>query len=136
VFEGGAMVSELTKLNFRRATDRVMFATRWIAAPIYIGLFGALCIIAVKFADKLFAALPDIFAMTSNQAILTALTLIDLVLVANLVIMVMFAAWENCVADAAPRPCGPAERPARRRLQCGQAQGDRVGGGHRGHSAA
>jgi uncharacterized protein (TIGR00645 family) len=105
------MVSELTKLNIRRGTDRLMFATRWIAAPIYIGLFGALCIIGVKFADKLFAALPGMFSMTSNEAILTALTLIDLVLVANLVIMVMFAAWENFVSplrhlDAADRPNG------------------------------
>ena len=130
------MVSELTKLNIRRGTDRLMFATRWIAAPIYIGLFGALCIIGVKFADKLFAALPGMFSMTSNEAILTALTLIDLVLVANLVIMVMFAAWENLFPLAASRCGGPAERPARRRLQCGQAQSDRVGGGHRGHSAA
>jgi uncharacterized protein (TIGR00645 family) len=105
------MVSELTKLNLRRGIDRLMFATRWIAAPIYIVLFGALCIISMKFADKMFSALSDIFSMTSNQAILLALTLIDLVLVANLVIMVMFAAWENFVSplrhlDTADRPNG------------------------------
>jgi uncharacterized protein (TIGR00645 family) len=86
-----------------------MFATRWVGAPIYIGLFGALCLLVVKFADKLLVSFPVIVSMTTNEAILIALTLIDLVLVANLVIMVMFAAWENFVGPLTQ--LGTAERP-------------------------
>jgi uncharacterized protein (TIGR00645 family) len=88
---------DTTRLRPRRNLDRLMFAPRWIAAPIYLGLFGALVLLVAKFAEKLFTSLPVVLTMTSNQAILAALSLIDMALVANLVIMVMFSAWENFV---------------------------------------
>ena len=74
-----------------------MFAARWIMAPIYLGLLVALVLVVVKFVQKMVQAVPGFLALTSNEAIFLVLTLVDLSLVANLVVIVMFAGWENFV---------------------------------------
>ena len=79
----------------KRGLGRVMFATRWIMAPIYLGMLLSLCLVAVKFAQTLFMAMPGILTMSSNETILTVLTLVDLLLLGNLVVIVMFAGWES-----------------------------------------
>jgi uncharacterized protein (TIGR00645 family) len=81
----------------RRNLGRVMFAARWIMAPIYLGLLFSLLLIVVKFVQKLVQALPGFLALSSEQAIFLVLTLVDLSLVGNLVVIVMFAGWETFV---------------------------------------
>ncbi len=74
-----------------------MFAARWIMAPIYIGLLLALVMVVVKFVQKVVQALPGFLALDTSEAIFFVLTLVDLSLVANLVVIVIFAGWENFV---------------------------------------
>ena len=74
-----------------------MFAARWIMAPLYLGLLVALVMVVVKFVQKLVEAIPGFLALSSNDAIFLVLTLIDLSLVANLVVIVIFAGWESFV---------------------------------------
>ena len=74
-----------------------MFAARWIMAPIYIGLLLALVMVVVKFVQKLVQAVPGFLELPTNDAIFFVLTLVDLSLVANLVVIVIFAGWENFV---------------------------------------
>lgn len=83
--------------RIQRNLGRAMFAARWIMAPIYVGLLVALLMIVVKFVQKLATAIPGFLALTSNEAIFLVLTLVDLSLVANLVVIVIFAGWENFV---------------------------------------
>lgn len=83
--------------RIQRNLGRAMFAARWIMAPIYVGLLVALLMIVVKFVQKLVAAIPGFLALSSNEAIFLVLTLVDLSLVANLVVIVIFAGWENFV---------------------------------------
>ena len=94
----------------RRNVGRVMFAARWIMAPIYIGLLVALVLVVVKFVQKLVQAVPGFLALPSEEAIFLILTLIDLSLVANLVVIVMFAGWENFVGRLLTS--GPGDRPS------------------------
>jgi uncharacterized protein (TIGR00645 family) len=74
-----------------------MFAARWVMAPIYIGLLIALIMVVVKFAQKLIEAAPGFLSLSVNDAIFVILSLVDLSLVANLVVIVIFAGWENFV---------------------------------------
>jgi uncharacterized protein (TIGR00645 family) len=94
--------------RIQRNLGRAMFAARWIMAPIYVGLLVALLMIVVKFVQKLVTSIPGFLALSSNEAIFLVLTLIDLSLVANLVVIVIFAGWENFVgrllAAQADRP--------------------------------
>ncbi len=83
--------------RIQRNLGRAMFAARWIMAPIYVGLLVALLMIVVKFVQKLATAIPGFLALSSNEAIFLVLTLVDLSLVANLVVIVIFAGWENFV---------------------------------------
>lgn len=81
----------------RRNAGRLMFAARWIMAPIYIGLLIALILVVVKFVQKLVQAVPNLLQTPSSEVIYAALTLVDLSLVANLIIIVTFAGWDNFV---------------------------------------
>jgi uncharacterized protein (TIGR00645 family) len=83
--------------RIRRNAGRVMFTARWIMAPIYLGLLLALILVVVKFVQKLVQAVPGFLALSGNEAILVILALVDLSLVANLVVIVIFAGWENFV---------------------------------------
>ncbi len=83
--------------RMRRNVGRALFAARWIMAPIYLGLLVALVLIVVKFVQKLVLAIPSYLTLDSNDAIFLVLTLVDLSLVANLVVIVMFAGWQNFV---------------------------------------
>lgn len=81
----------------RRNVGRLMFAARWIMAPIYVGLLLALVLVVVKFVQKLVQAIPNLLQTPSSEVIYGALTLVDLSLVANLIVIVVFAGWDNFV---------------------------------------
>jgi uncharacterized protein (TIGR00645 family) len=80
-----------------RRIGRLMFAARWIMAPIYIGLLVALVLVVVKFVQKLVQSVPNLLETPSSEVVFGALTLVDLSLVANLIIIVVFAGWDNFV---------------------------------------
>lgn len=82
-----------------RLLERVLFATRWLLAPIYLGLSLVLIAVAIKFFQEAYHVLSHIWAMKETDVVLTALAMIDLALVASLVIMVMFSGYENFVSQ-------------------------------------
>jgi uncharacterized protein (TIGR00645 family) len=88
---------EVIEQRTRRNLGRALFAARWIMAPIYVGLLVALGLVVVKFVQMLVQTVPGYLALDSNDAIFLVLTLVDLSLVANLVVIVMLAGWENFV---------------------------------------
>ncbi|MDP3736150.1 MAG: TIGR00645 family protein [Hyphomonadaceae bacterium] len=83
-----------------------LFASRWLMAPFYVGLIAALGALMVVFFQELITELPMLwtldaegrFSMHAEDAILLALSLIDLSLAGNLVVIVMFAGYENFVS--------------------------------------
>jgi uncharacterized protein (TIGR00645 family) len=84
--------------NLEIGVERVLFASRWILAPIYLGMVVALAIILVVFVRELITELMHIATMDAEQAILLALSLIDLSLTGNLLLIVMFSGYENFVS--------------------------------------
>ncbi|MGB5833021.1 MAG: TIGR00645 family protein [Thiohalocapsa sp.] len=81
-----------------RFFERLLFASRWILAPIYLGMSLALVALAVKFFQEIWHVLAHIWTASEAELILTVLALVDLALVASLVVMVMFAGYENFVS--------------------------------------
>ena len=89
--------------------EKGLFASRWLMAPIYLGLVASLAMLTVVFVKELIRYLPQTFTMTADQGILAALTLIDLSLAANLLLIVLFSGYENFVSkldidDTTDRP--------------------------------
>jgi len=81
-----------------RAIEKLLFSSRWILAPVYVGMSLALVALGVKFFQEVFHVLSHIWTMQEAEMVLTILALIDMVLVASLVVMVMFSGYENFVS--------------------------------------
>ncbi|AWM81702.1 TIGR00645 family protein [Gammaproteobacteria bacterium ESL0073] len=79
--------------------ENIMYSTRWILAPICFGLSLALLALTIKFYQELFHILPSILSMPESDLVLKLLSLIDMVLVGGLLVMVMFASYENFVSQ-------------------------------------
>lgn len=75
-----------------------LFASRWLMAPMYLGLVVSLGMLTVIFVRDLAYYVPQVMSMSAEEAILVALTLIDLTLAANLLLIVMFSGYENFVS--------------------------------------
>jgi uncharacterized protein (TIGR00645 family) len=85
-------------MQLDRQLESAMFRSRWIMAPFYVGLVLTLAILLVKFAQELILFAPTVLQVSEAKVILGVLTLIDLVLAGNLLLMVIFAGYENFVS--------------------------------------
>lgn len=78
--------------------ERLMYASHWIMAPIYLGLSLILLALGVKFFQEILHILPNILEMKEVDLVLVTLSLIDITLVGGLIVMVMFSGYENFVS--------------------------------------
>ncbi|GAA0412606.1 TIGR00645 family protein [Cocleimonas flava] len=78
--------------------ESVFYASRWLLAPIYMGLSLALILLAIKFFQELIHVFPIILGATESDLVLVVLSLIDLALVGGLLVMVMFSGYENFIS--------------------------------------
>jgi len=78
--------------------ERGLFASRWLLAPFYIGLVGAIAILLFKFVKEFITLLPQVFTLDGGQIMVSVLTLVDVALVANLLLIIVFAGYENFVS--------------------------------------
>lgn len=79
--------------------EKILYASRWLMAPVYLGLSVLLLALAIKFFQELIHIFPVLFDMKEQDLILAMLTLIDLTLVGSLIVMVMFSGYENFVSQ-------------------------------------
>ena len=84
--------------GIERGFERVLFASRWLMAPMYLGLVVVLAMLVVVFVRELLTYLGRILSLTAEDVILSALTLIDLTLAANLIVIVVFSGYESFVS--------------------------------------
>src|SRR4051794_26895617 len=75
-----------------------LFKSRWLLAPFYVGLVVALAILLIVFLREVIATIPQMLTLDAEQIILSVLTLIDLSLAGNLVLIVIFSGYENFVS--------------------------------------
>lgn len=84
--------------RIERLFERLLFASRWAMAPIYLGLAAALVLLVIKFLQELLHAASHVLTMSESELLVAVLTLIDLSLVGNLLLLVLFAGYENFVS--------------------------------------
>jgi len=80
-----------------KVLEGILFKSRWLLAPFYLGLvlvLGAFIAELMHFMPQL----PDLAAIDPEQVILAVLSLIDLSLAGNLVVIVIFSGYENFVS--------------------------------------
>jgi uncharacterized protein (TIGR00645 family) len=82
--------------------ETVLFNSRWLMAPFYLGLVVCLAVMLYKFFKKLWEFVLIAPSATENDIILGALSLIDVSLVGNLILIVVFSGYENFVSRIDP----------------------------------
>jgi uncharacterized protein (TIGR00645 family) len=81
-----------------RNIEKLLFACRWLLAPMYLGLALGLLALGVKFFQEVLHSLAGILSLAESDLVLSVLSLIDIVLVGSLIVMVMLSGYENFVS--------------------------------------
>ncbi|MDR1082249.1 MAG: TIGR00645 family protein [Coriobacteriales bacterium] len=84
------------------ATESIIFASRWVLAPVFLGLVIALVAVMVNFIYQLVLYIPEFPTMTVDDIAASVLSLIDLALLGNLLLIVVFSGYENFVSKINP----------------------------------
>jgi uncharacterized protein (TIGR00645 family) len=79
-------------------TENIIFFSRWLQAPLYFGLIIGLGAYGFKFMQELFHLVMHTASMKEAEVMLILLSLVDIVMVANLVTMVIIGGYETFVS--------------------------------------
>ena len=85
-------------MQIQHMTERAIFAARWLLVPMYLGLIVVLAALAYKFVMALITLFAHMMQGNDHDFILDLLALLDLVLLGNLILIVLFAGYENFVS--------------------------------------
>jgi uncharacterized protein (TIGR00645 family) len=80
-----------------KVIEAVLFGGRWLLLPVYIAMTVLLGMLVAYFLVELAHAVPGLLAMSENDLMILTLSLIDLSLTANLVVLVILSGYENFV---------------------------------------
>jgi uncharacterized protein (TIGR00645 family) len=94
---------------FENFIEKIIFQSRWLMAPFYLGLTLALVLLMITFLRELAHEIPSVISgyhvvdgktvrIKDADVILLTLTLIDMSLAGNLLLTVIFAGYENFVS--------------------------------------
>ena len=81
-----------------RPIPTLIFGSRWLQLPLYVGLIVAQCVYVVLFLKALWHLILHSFDFTEQQIMLVVLGLIDVVMISNLLVMVIVGGYETFVS--------------------------------------
>ena len=90
-----------------RPLPMLIFSSRWLQLPLYIGLIIAQGVYVVLFLKELWHLIGHSFDFSEQQIMLVVLGLIDVVMISNLLIMVIVGGHGHGTGLPAAREGGP-----------------------------
>ena len=81
-----------------RPVPMLIFGSRWLQLPLYVGLIVAQCVYVVLFLKELWHLILHSFDFSEQQIMLVVLGLIDVVMISNLLVMVIVGGYETFVS--------------------------------------
>ncbi len=84
--------------NPLRILATLIFGSRWLQVPLYLGLIVAQCVYVVLFLKELWHLMLHATTFTEQQIMLLVLALIDVVMISNLLVMVIVGGYETFVS--------------------------------------
>lgn len=84
--------------NTRRLLPRVIFMSRWLQVPLYLGLIVAQAVYCVLFVKEVWHLVSHSMSLDETSVMLAVLGLIDVVMISNLLIMVIVGGYETFVS--------------------------------------
>ena len=91
-------MNKQSKEQIEEVLEKSMFASRWFMAPVYIVLSASLAVIMLKVIQEFVNYLPLFLDLKIKELLLFVLRILDLALIGNLVLMILFAGYENFVS--------------------------------------
>jgi uncharacterized protein (TIGR00645 family) len=76
----------------------LIFSSRWLQLPLYVGLILAQCVYVFLFVKELYHLVMHAWEFTEQQIMLVVLGLIDVVMISNLLVMVIVGGYETFVS--------------------------------------
>jgi uncharacterized protein (TIGR00645 family) len=87
--------------RFEHGVERVILNSRWLLTPFYLGLILVVIALGITFFRELWHLYHIVFSAGEAEVVLMVLSLVDVVLVTNLIVMVVISGYENFVSDIA-----------------------------------
>lgn len=84
--------------SLKKSISRLIFMGRWLQAPLYIGLIAVLAAYVYRFIIELYHLIIHLNGFDDTAIMLSVLDLIDVVMIANLIIMVVLGGYETFVS--------------------------------------
>jgi uncharacterized protein (TIGR00645 family) len=81
-----------------KAMEGFIFWSRWLQAPLYLGLIAAQGVYVYQFMHELLHLILKAGSLSETDIMLIVLGLIDVVMIANLLIMVIIGGYETFVS--------------------------------------
>ena len=78
--------------------ETIIFRSRWLLAPFFLGLVFSILLLFVKFSEELIHLTTDIFISSESDVIVGILALVDIALVGSLLLMIIFSGYEIFVS--------------------------------------
>ena len=76
----------------------IIFGSRWLQLPLYLGLIVAQCVYIALFLKELWHLSWHALDLTEQQIMMSVLALIDVVMISNLLVMVIVGGYETFVS--------------------------------------
>ncbi len=78
--------------------EAVIFNSRWLLAPFFVGLIISIGLLLTKFTQELFHLAPHVLSLSEGEVVIAILTLVDMALVGSLLLMIIFSGYEIFVS--------------------------------------
>jgi uncharacterized protein (TIGR00645 family) len=103
------LIATKALMMIERLIEKILFASRWLLAPLYLTLALGLFALLVKMVQIVYEIAPHLWEARESSVVLDVLALVDLTFAGSLVVLVIFSGYENFVSkiDAAEHGSWP-----------------------------
>ena len=91
-----AMPSQSNKLEL--ALEKFIFSSRWLLVPFFLGLIVGMAVLLLKFLKEMGLLIQGVLGIIEHDTVISILTLVDTALIAVLLLIIVFSAYENFVS--------------------------------------
>jgi uncharacterized protein (TIGR00645 family) len=78
--------------------EKFIFASRWLLVPFFLGLIAGMAVLLIKFLKEMVLLIQGVLGVIEHDTVISILTLVDTALIAVLLLIIVFSAYENFVS--------------------------------------
>ena len=91
-----------TRTGVEQEVTTAVFAARWIMAPMYLGVIISLAFLTFIFCREVLQYIPDLITMSHERALIMALSLVELTLAINLLLIILVVSYQSFIINLRP----------------------------------